>query len=90
MKFGMTDKTESNMPAVASEIRCEEHDRSMSLVANVAAKAFREGEANWTMYQCLVQGCTRYYCESLGGYLRRSEKGTFVPIVPVKEPSSKA
>jgi hypothetical protein len=36
------------------------------------------------MYQCLVQGCTRYYCESLGGYLTRSEKGTLVPVVPVK------
>jgi len=52
----------------------------MSLVANVQVKVFEDDEPGWTMYQCLVQGCTRYYCESLGGYLARSEKGTLVPV----------
>jgi hypothetical protein len=72
------------MPEVDPEIRCEKHDRIMSLVANVPVKVFEDDEPRWTIYQCLVQGCTRYYCESLGGYLTRSEKGTLVPVVPVK------
>jgi hypothetical protein len=71
------------MPEVASEIKCEEHGCSISLVANVPVKRFTDDEPRWTMYQCLVQGCTRYYSESLGGYLRRSGKGTLVPIEPV-------
>jgi hypothetical protein len=63
------------------EIRCALHDRPMSLVANVPARAFVDDEPRWTIYQCLVSGCTRYYSESLGGYLMRSEKGTLVPII---------
>jgi hypothetical protein len=72
------------MPEGHPEIRCEKHDRIMSLVANVPVKVFEDDEPRWTIYQCLVQGCPRYYCESLGGYLTRSEKGTLVPVVPVR------
>lgn len=72
------------MPEVDPERRCDKHDRIMSLMANVQVKVFEDDEPRWTMYQCLVQGCTRYYCESLGGYLTRSEKGTLVPVVPIK------
>jgi hypothetical protein len=72
------------MPEVDPEIRCDEHDRIMSLVANVQVRAFEDDEPKWTMYQCLVERCTRYYCESLGGHLTRSEKGTLVPVVPIK------
>jgi hypothetical protein len=72
------------MPEVDPEIKCEKHDRIMSLVANVAVKVFEDDEPRWTIYQCLVPGCTRYYSASLGGYLTRSEKGTLVPVVPVR------
>ena len=72
------------MPEVDPEIRCEKHNRIMSLVANVPVRMFEDDEPRWTLYQCPVQGCTRYYCESLGGYLTRSEKGTLVPVVLVK------
>jgi hypothetical protein len=76
------------MPEVDPEIRCDRHDRIMSLVANVQVKAVQDGEPRWTMYQCLVQGCTRYYCESLGGHLTRSGKGTLIPVVSVKTSTS--
>jgi hypothetical protein len=72
------------MPQRNPEIRCELHDRPMSLVANVPVRASADDEPRWTMYQCLVSGCTRYYSESLGGYLTRSDKGTLVPIVQEK------
>ena len=72
------------MPDVDPEIRCETHNRIMSLVANVPVRMFEDDEPRWTIYQCLVQGCTRYYCESLGGYLTRSEKGTLVRVGLVK------
>jgi hypothetical protein len=72
------------MPQINPQIRCDKHDRTMSLVANVPVRAFADDEPRWTMYQCLVPGCTRYYSESLGGYLTRSEKGTLVPLAPVQ------
>jgi hypothetical protein len=72
------------MPHGDPEIRCDQHDRPMSLVANVPVRAFADDEPRWTIYQCLVPGCTRYYSESLGGYLTRSEKGTLVPILREK------
>jgi hypothetical protein len=69
------------MPQGNPGIRCALHDSPMSLVANVPVRAFADDEPRWTIYQCLVSGCTRYYSESLGGYLMRSEKGTLVPII---------
>jgi hypothetical protein len=72
------------MPEVDPEIRCGKHDRIMSLSANVQVTAFEDDKPRWTMYQCLAQGCTRYYCETLGGYLTRSEKGTLVPVMSVE------
>jgi hypothetical protein len=39
------------MPEVDPEIRCEKHDRIMSLVANVPVKVFEDDEPRWTIYQ---------------------------------------
>jgi hypothetical protein len=80
----VTITIKNGMPEVDLEIKCEKHDRIMSSVANVQARVFKDDEPRWTMHQCLVQACTRYYCESLGGYLTRSENGTLVPVVPIK------
>jgi hypothetical protein len=38
------------MPEVDPEIRCEKHDRIMSLVANVPVKVFEDDEPRWTIY----------------------------------------
>jgi len=39
------------MPEVDPEIRCEKHDRIMSLVANVPVKVFEDDEPRWMIYQ---------------------------------------
>jgi hypothetical protein len=72
------------MPQVNLQIRCDKHDRPMSLVANVPVRAFADDDPRWTIYQCLVPGCTRDYSETLGGYLERSAKGTLVPLAEAK------